>query len=51
MALNQQGITKQAREIHRSNLRKNIEYRLEVARAHGDTNLIKALENEANYIG
>lgn len=46
----QQNITQTA-QLHRENLRRNLEKRLEAARASGDQNLIKLLEAEANYIG
>ncbi|WP_179228575.1 arginine synthesis PII-interacting regulator PirA [Leptolyngbya ohadii] len=45
-----QAITKTA-QLHRENLRRNLERRLEAARATGDQNLVKMLEAEANYIG
>lgn len=38
-------------EVHRSNLQKNLQRRLEAARAKGDENLVRQLEAEANYIG
>ncbi len=38
-------------ETHRMNLQKNIQRRLEAARAIGDEALIRQLEAEANYIG
>jgi hypothetical protein len=38
-------------ETHRMNLQKNIQRRLEAARATGDEALIRQLEAEANYIG
>lgn len=33
---------------HRANLKKNLEHRLEVARAKGDETLIRMLEQEAS---
>jgi hypothetical protein len=41
----------QAAAAHRETLRKNIQRRLEAARAKGDEQLIRLLEAEANYIG
>ena len=35
---------------HRANLKKNLEHRLEVARANGDETLIRLLEQEASYL-
>jgi hypothetical protein len=42
--------TAQAAIAHRDNLRKNLERRIEAARTKGDTNLLKLLEAEANYL-
>jgi hypothetical protein len=36
-------------EIHRANIQKSLEHRLQVARAKGDENLIGQLEAEQNY--
>lgn len=44
-------LSNQAAQLHKANLRKNLERRLEAAKASGDENLIKLLEAEANYIG
>jgi len=41
----------QASQIHRANMQKNLQRRLEAARAKGDEELIRLLEAEANYIG
>ncbi len=41
----------EATQTHRVNLRKNLERRLEAARAKGDEQLIRLLEAEAEYIG
>jgi hypothetical protein len=46
----QQAIT-QAVQMHRENLRKNLQRRLEAARSRGDEALVRQLEAEANYIG
>ncbi|MBD2343168.1 arginine synthesis PII-interacting regulator PirA [Anabaena subtropica] len=35
-----------AKEVHRQNIQRNIEHRLEVARAKGDERLIRQLEAE-----
>lgn len=35
-----------AQEVHRQNIQRNIEHRLEVARAKGDERLIRQLEAE-----
>lgn len=37
-------------ETHRSNLQKNLQRRLEAARANGDEKLVRQLEAEAQYI-
>lgn len=37
-------------EVHRENLKKNLEHRLSVARSNGDEKLIKQLEQEAAYL-
>lgn len=37
-------------QAHRDSLQKNLQHRLEVARAKGDETLIRMLEAEANYI-
>ncbi len=41
----------QAAQLHKTNLRKNLERRLEAAKASGNEALIKLLEAEANYLG
>ncbi len=38
-------------ETHRENLRRNLQRRLEAARARGDEQLVRQLEAEAHYIG
>jgi hypothetical protein len=40
----------QAAAAHRNNLQKNLEHRLDVARANGDETLIRQLEAEASYL-
>ncbi|WP_171974829.1 hypothetical protein [Leptolyngbya sp. 'hensonii'] len=51
MNKNRQQLLTKATEAHRETLRKNLQHRLEVARANGDENLVRILEAEANYIG
>lgn len=46
----QQTIT-QTTQAHRANLQKNLQRRLEAARAKGDETLLRMLEAEANYLG
>lgn len=36
--------------IHRANLQKNLQRRMEAARARGDESLLKMLEAEAKYL-
>jgi hypothetical protein len=50
MNRNRQELLKTAAEKHRDSLRKNLEHRLEVARARGDEQLVRQLEAEANYL-
>jgi hypothetical protein len=38
-------------QLHRENLRKNLQRRLDVARSQGNDSLVRQLEAEANYIG
>ncbi|WP_198525070.1 arginine synthesis PII-interacting regulator PirA [Kamptonema formosum] len=45
-----QEILKETAATHRANLYKNLQHRLELARAKGDQNLIRLLEAEANYL-
>lgn len=51
MNRNRQQMISQAVQAHRENLRRNLQRRLEVARASGDENLVRQLEAEARYIG
>jgi hypothetical protein len=44
-------VFKETAQLHQINLRRNLERRLEAARARGDENLIRLLEAEAEYIG
>jgi hypothetical protein len=41
---------KNAADAHRATLLKNLEHRLEVARANGDEALVRQLEQEASYL-
>ncbi|WP_421657149.1 hypothetical protein [Leptothermofonsia sp. ETS-13] len=50
MNRNRQEIRTKTAEAHRANLQKNLQRRLEVARAKGDEQLIRMLEAEANYL-
>lgn len=51
MNKNRREMLNKASELHKVNLRKNLERRLEAARASGNDALIKQLEAEANYLG
>jgi hypothetical protein len=51
MNKNRHQLLAQAAQLHRTNLRKNLERRLEAAKARGDQDLVRMLEAEANYIG
>ena len=51
MNRNRQESMTQASQMHRANMQKNLQRRLEAARAKGDETLIRQLEAEANYIG
>ena len=46
-----QETTTQASQTHRANMQKNLQRRLEAARANGDEELIRQLEAEASYLG
>ncbi|MFW6295950.1 MAG: hypothetical protein ACOC04_02040 [Halothece sp.] len=50
MNKNSQQVLTQAASVHRDSLRKNLQHRLEVARAKGDDSLIRQLEAEASYL-
>ncbi len=41
---------KSAAAAHRVSLQKNLEHRIEVARANGDEALVRQLEQEASYL-
>jgi plasmid maintenance system killer protein len=46
-----QEMATKAADAHRVTLQKNLQRRLDVARASGDENLLRQLEAEASYIG
>jgi hypothetical protein len=50
MKINRQENKKKAASTHRETLIRNLEHRLEVARARGDENLVVQLEAEASYL-
>lgn len=50
MNKNRQEVLRQATHIHRENLRRSLEHRLEIARAKGDDKLVRQLEAEASYL-
>lgn len=50
MALNRLQSIKQAAEVHRMNIRRNLEHRMEAARASGNEQLVRMLEAEANTL-
>lgn len=50
MNKNRQETRTRIAETHRANLQKNLQRRLEAARAKGDEHLIRLLEAEANYL-
>ncbi|MFM7447587.1 MAG: hypothetical protein ACKO24_03180 [Leptolyngbyaceae cyanobacterium] len=37
-------------QVHRANLQKNLQRRLDAARARGDSDLLRMLEAEASYL-
>ncbi|MEG3439418.1 hypothetical protein V0288_19990 [Pannus brasiliensis CCIBt3594] len=50
MNKNRQQMLTQAAAAHRETLRRNLQHRLEVARAQGDDSLVRQLEAEAAYL-
>jgi hypothetical protein len=40
----------QIAEVHRDNLRKSLEHRMEVARSQGNEALVRMLEAESSYL-
>ncbi|MBW4583616.1 hypothetical protein G7B40_014095 [Aetokthonos hydrillicola Thurmond2011] len=51
MITNRMEAAKKAQQLHRQNLQRSVEQRLQVARAKGDEQLIRQLEAEMKYIG
>ena len=51
MNRNRQKTLTEVSQLHRANMQKNLQRRLEAARAKGDEQLIRLLEAEADYIG
>lgn len=51
MNRNRQQSIAQTTQVHRENLRKNLQRRLDVARAQGNESLIRQLEAESSYLG
>ncbi len=51
MNRNRQQMITQAVQMHRENLRRNVQRRLEAARSTGNEALVRQLEAEASYIG
>jgi hypothetical protein len=49
MSRNKQQVVRQTAEVHRQNIQKSLQHRLDVARANGDENLIRQLEAEMKY--
>ena len=49
MNKSRQDLRKETVAAHRSTIQKQLQHRLEVARAKGDQELIRQLEAEANY--
>jgi len=51
MLNNRQQAAQKADELHRQNLQKSVQHRLEVALAKGDDKLVRQLEAEMKYLG
>ncbi len=49
MNRNRQQDVRQAAQAHRQSIQRNIQHRLEVAKAKGDENLVRQLEAEMNH--
>ncbi|WP_197480190.1 MULTISPECIES: hypothetical protein [unclassified Anabaena] len=49
MRQNQLGARSAATDIHKENIKRNIEHRLQVAKSRGDERLIQQLEAEMRY--
>ncbi|GFE70856.1 hypothetical protein [Chroococcus sp. FPU101] len=50
MNKNRQQLVTKAASAHRDSLRKNLQHRLEIARAQGNDALVRQLEAEASYL-
>lgn len=50
MDKSRQRIVTEMVQVHRANLQKNLQRRLDAARARGDSDLLRMLEAEANYL-
>lgn len=50
MNKNRQQLVTKAVSAHRDSLRKNLQHRLEIARAQGNDALVRQLEAEASYL-
>ncbi len=50
MIKNRQQSVIQAAAVYRESLKKNLQHRLEIARAQGDERLVRQIEAEANYL-
>ena len=50
MNKNRQQLVTKAASVYRDSLRKNLQHRLEVARAQGNDALVRQLEAEASYL-
>ncbi len=51
MNKNRQEVLTQAARAHRESMQKNLQRRIEAARANGNEALLRLLEAEASYIG
>lgn len=50
MNKNRQHLVTKAASAHRESLRKNLQHRLDIARAQGNDALVRQLEAEASYL-
>lgn len=50
MNKNRQQVITEAARTHKESLRKNLQHRIEVARAQGNEKLVRQLEAEAAYL-
>ncbi len=49
--MNKREVLQETARVHRANLQKILERRLEAARTRGDDRLVRQLEAESNYLG